>query len=289
MDCAVSGGPDSTALVALARAAGLEVTAHHVHHGLRPEADRDAAAAEGVAETVGAAFVLHRVLVEHGPNLEARARAARRGALPADTMTGHTADDQAETFLIRLLRGAGTDGLSAMRPGPTKPLLELRRHETRALCAAMGLPTIDDAMNDDPRFVRTRIRHEMLPLLEDISIRDPVPILVRSADLLRDDAELLDELSASLDPTDARALSAAPVPLARRAVRRWLTVAGYPPDAATVERVLAVARGETRACEVGGGRRVARSAQRLRLGRPVEHPDSLAPGMSTDERPRREI
>lgn len=268
----------------LARAAGLEVTAHHVHHGLRPQADDDAAIAERLARALGVGFVLHHVEVEPGSNLEARARDARRAVLPAGVMTGHTADDQAETILIRLLRGAGADGLSAMRPGPDKPLLGLRRRETRALCEHLGLRTADDQMNRDPRFVRTRIRHEVLPLLDEVASRDVVPLLVRSADLLRDDADLLDELAGTLDPTDARALATAPAPLARRAIRRWLTIAGYPPDAATVERVVAVARGEVRACEVGGGRRVWRSMQRLHLGTRGDGPDNLERGMSSDQR-----
>ena len=105
----------------------------------------------------------------------------------------------------------------------------------------------------------------LLPLLADIGERDPVPLLERAADLLRDDDRLLDSLAAELDPTDARALAAAPLPLARRAVRRWLLLDGLPPGAADVARVLDVATGRARACEVGGGRRVDRSEQRLRL------------------------
>ena len=81
---------------------------------------------------------------------------------------------------------------------------------------------------------------------------------------------MIDTLAAQLDPTDARALAAAPVALARRAVRRWVT-GSHPPDAATVERVLAVARGEALAAEVGAGRRVERHRQRLTLG-PAEPP-----------------
>jgi tRNA(Ile)-lysidine synthase len=87
--------------------------------------------------------------------------------------------------------------------------------------------------------------------MNDLSQRDIVPLLVRSGDMLRDEHDFLEELAAALDPTDARALAQAPLPLARRAVRAWLSHP-YPPDVATVERVLAVARGEVLACDVGG-------------------------------------
>ena len=174
-----------------------------------------------------------------GPNLEARLRRARYDALPDGVLTGHTADDQAETVLLNLLRGAGLDGLSAMSPGPTKPLLALRRHETVGLCDALGLAVATDPTNADPTFRRNRIRHEALPLLADIAQRDPVDVLARTADVLRHDLDLLDELAAEVDPTDARQLAAAHPALASRAVRRWLAADGYPPDSAAVERVLA--------------------------------------------------
>ena len=103
-----------------------------------------------------------------------------------------------------------------------------------------------------------------MSLLDTVAERDVGPLLARTADLLRDDDDLLDALASDLDPTDADALSAAPPPLARRAVRRWLAVDGYPPDAAGVERVLAVARGESAACEVTGVGRIERRAGHLR-------------------------
>ena len=121
-----------------------------------------------------------------------------------------------------------------------------------------------DETNDDLRFRRNQIRHEVMPALDDIAARDVGALIARQADLLRDDADLLDALSLEIDPTDARALCGAPPPLARRAVRRWLAN-GHPPDAATVDRVLAVARGEAVATETGDGRRVERHQQRLRL------------------------
>ena len=266
--CAVSGGPDSTALLVLAVAAGCDVEAVHVDHGIRTGSDGELAVVERTAAVLGVRARGVRVVVEPGSNLEARARAARYAALPAGVLTGHTADDQAETVLINLLRGAAASGLAGMRPGPTRPLLGLRRADTVEVCRLAGTATADDESNTDPRFVRNRVRHEVLPLLADVAARDLAPVLARQADLLRADDDLLDTLAAALDPTDARQLAAAPPPLARRAVRRWLTgldPAGHPPDLATVERVLAVARGESTACDVAGGHRVARSRQRLSL------------------------
>jgi tRNA(Ile)-lysidine synthase len=271
--CAVSGGPDSLALLVLAAAAGDDVTAVHVDHGLRPGSADEADVVAAAAARFGAGFEAVRVAVEPGANVEARARAARYGALPPGVLTGHTADDQAETVVLNLLRGAGLDGLVAMArahgAGPGRPLLGLRRRETRDLCTSLGLAPVDDPMNADPGRRRNRVRHEVLPLLSDVARRDVVPLLVRLAELLADDAELLDDLASSIDPADARALAAAPKPLARRAIRGWLRSGAdaerHPPDAATVERVLAVGRGDARGTDVGGGRRVARSAGRLRL------------------------
>jgi tRNA(Ile)-lysidine synthase len=261
--CAFSGGADSTALVALAVAAGCHVTAIHVDHGLRADSAAEAAQAQALARVLHADFRLITVEVAAGPNLEARARAARLTALPPGALTGHTADDRAETILINLLRGSGLDGLAAMGPHPTRPLLALRRHETRGLCAELGLTPVTDPSNADPRFVRNRVRGELLPLMADISGRDPVPLVLRTAETAAADLAWLEAAAAEIDPTDARGLAAAPVAVARRAVRRWLSRDGYPPDAATVERVLAVARGDHVGCEITGGLRIRRHEQRL--------------------------
>ena len=261
--CALSGGHDSAALTALAVRRGLDVTAVHVHHGLRHDADDDADAAERIASRLGAGFRCEHLDLTDGPNLEARARDARRSVLGPDALTGHTADDQAETLLLALLRGSGATGLAAMRPGGTHPILALRRSDTVAVCDALALPAVDDPSNRDPRFRRNRVRHEVLPLLDGVAERDVVPLLARSADHLRDDDDLLTAMAGDLDPTDAAALTAAPRPVARRALRAWLTIDGYPPDSAALDRVLAVAAGEREACEIAGGRRVSRSRGRL--------------------------
>lgn len=269
VDCAVSGGADSLALLVLAVASGCPATAIHVDHGLRPGSGAEADVVARVAQALSAGFKAVTADVRPGPNLEARARAARYAVLPEGVLTGHTADDRAETMLLNLIRGAGLDGLAPMRAG-RQPMLRIRRSETRQLCIELGLAPIDDPSNDDPAFRRNRVRHELLPLLDGIAERDVVPILARQAELLADDVELLDALAAGLDPTDARALRSAPVSLARRAIRAWLRSGDerHPPDAATVERVLAVARGDRRATDAGGGRRVSRSQGRLELSEP---------------------
>ena len=274
--CAVSGGADSLALLVLAVAAGCRVTAAHVDHGLRAGSVAEADVVAAAAARLGAGFRRLRVDVSPGANLEARARRPRYRVLPPDVLTGHTADDQAETVLVNLCWGAGLDGLAGMGP-EGHPLLGLRRSETVALCAAEGLTPVDDPSNADPAFRRNRMRHEALPLLADIAQRDVAAVVARQAALLRADADLLDGLAATIDPTDARALAAAPVALARRAVRRWLTTSAasghHPPDAAAVERVLSVARGEVRATEVTGIGRVSRSGGRLAFDASYRHAD----------------
>ncbi len=262
--CAVSGGPDSMALLLLAHAHGLNVNAIHVDHGLRSDSANDVNVIRPITDELNIPLQVHTIALDDGPNVEARARDARYALMPADVMTGHTADDQAETFLINLLRGAASQGLGAMRPGFTRPLLSLRRSETHALCAAVGIVAVDDHTNADPRFLRNRVRAELLPLMADISRRDPTPLLARTADVLRADNDLLDDMARSIDPTDAVALAGAPAPLARRAIRLWLANP-YPPDLATIERVLSVARGDTLACDIGENREIRRSKQRLSL------------------------
>lgn len=262
--CAVSGGADSLALMLLASAHGLRVTAHHVDHGLRPTSSADIEVVRQVAEPLGIPVVLHTLSISDGSNVEARAREARYAALPAGVMTGHTADDQAETVLINVLRGAAASGLSGMRPGVTRPLLALRRSDTETICRHHGIQPVTDETNTDPRYVRNRVRHELLPLMADISNRDPATLLARTADLLRADNDFLDELASHLDPTDAVALSQAPTPLAYRALRQWLSQP-YPPDLATLERILTVVRGEAVACDIGENRQIRRSKQRLTL------------------------
>lgn len=284
VSCAVSGGPDSLALLVLATAAGLEVTAVHVDHGLRPTSADDAAVVAAAAAAAGAGFRAETARVAPGPNLEARARSARYGVLPPGALLGHTADDRAETVLLNLLRGAGLPGTAAMAPEPRRPLLGLRRTDTLEVCRLAGLAPVVDESNTDPAIRRNRVRHEVIPLLTEIFERDVAPLLSRHADLAGEAVEALDAATADLDPTDSAALAAAPPALARWALRRWITEsrgatgAGderHPPDLAAVDRALAVARGEARAADVGCGWRMLRRSGRLRLEPPVTSPPGL--------------
>ena len=264
----VSGGADSLALLALAVAAGCDATAVHVDHGQRPGSAHEADAVRDAARAIGAHFEGHTLDVQAGSNLEARLRAARYVVLGKDAATGHTADDQAETVLINLLRGAGIAGLGAMTPGFRRPILGLRRSDTEAICAQLGWTPFSDPSNTDPSHLRNRVRHELMELLSDLADRDVVPLLVRTAGHARSAAAVLDRLADELDPTDARALSRAPQAVAAVAVQRWIRASSdtnHPIDAAAVARVLAVAAGDAVAAEVVGGLRVARSEQRLRI------------------------
>lgn len=295
---AVSGGADSTALMVLAGEAGLTGTVIHVDHGLRPGSSAEAALVERAAQALGFSFRSEQVVVERGPDLEARARRARYAVLPAGVLTGHTMDDQAETVLLNLLRGAALDGLAGMRTPlggepvrVRRPLLGLRRAETAELCRRRGLDPVADPSNQDRRFRRNRVRAELVPLVSQVAERDIVPVLARQAALLGEDADLLDQMAAGLDPTDVAALRAAPPPLARRSLRAWLRDGPeqHPPSAAELARVMDVVAGRHQACQLAGGRRVDRRRGRLYLhepepaggdGRVPAAPPPAAPGQS---------
>jgi tRNA(Ile)-lysidine synthase len=279
-----SGGADSLALLALTGERDLDVVAVYVDHGLRAGTDLEARVVRDAARAMGAAHRVVRVALDSGPNLEARARDARYAALEAVSselaaqaiLVGHTRDDQAETVLLALLRGSATAGLAGIPPvrgRVLRPLLPVRRADTRELCARLGLTPVVDPMNDDLHHRRVWLRREVIPRLERGARRDLVEVLARQATMLRDDDDLLNALATEHSAEDAKALAALPRALATRVVRQWL---GPPPPAsATVDAVLEVARGERRAVEVPGGRRVERVGARLHL---VDDLDVETPG-----------
>jgi tRNA(Ile)-lysidine synthase len=286
--CAVaacSGGPDSSALLVLAVEAGVDCVAVYVDHGLQPAAAGDAAAVERLAARLGIPATVRHLSVARGPNLEARARAARHRALEgarqevgaSAVLLGHTADDQAETVLLALLRGGALGALAGMparRGWLRRPLLGLRRRDTLEVCARRGIAWRDDPMNADEAFARVWLRRRVLPMLCAAADRDVVPVLARQAELAADDLAVLEalaeeRLAGAGDPPDREVVAAAPVAVARRALRRLL--GDPPPSADELERCLAVARGEARRVELRGGRAMERVGRALRVttGPPV--------------------
>ena len=238
---ALSGGPDSLALTAAA-AAVLPTTALIVDHGLQPGSDAVAAGARDQAMRLGcvSARVLPvRVGDAGGP--EAAARAARYRALEAardgaPVLLGHTLDDQAETVLLGLGRGSGPRSIAGMRPCDApwfRPLLALRRSATLAVCAELGVDAWNDPHNSDPRFTRVRLRHEVLPLLEDVLGGGVAEALARTAAALREDNDALDDLAArhltggaSADGLQVAAVGGLPAALRLRVIRGWLLGGG---------------------------------------------------------------
>jgi tRNA(Ile)-lysidine synthase len=210
---AVSGGPDSVALLhaltCLRDDLALTLAVGHVHHGLRAEADRDAAFVRGLAARLDCPVAVEAVQVPQRPDgsPETAARAARYAALArlaraagaSRIVTAHTADDQAETVLMRLLQGAGPRGLAgipARRGAVVRPLLEVDRAAVLAHLAAHGLPWVQDATNLDTKILRNRIRHELLPLLGAQGWPGFPAALRRTAAASRELSEALDALLA---------------------------------------------------------------------------------------------
>jgi tRNA(Ile)-lysidine synthase len=243
---AVSGGADSVALLtilsALAPAWRLTLHALHVDHGLRPDAARDAEHVRALGARLGVPVDVARVQVGPG-SVEAAARAARYAALEAwaDRLgaariaVGHTADDQAETVLMRVLGGAGLRGLAAIPPVRgriIRPLIEVRRQALREALTAAGLEWVEDPTNRDPKFLRNRIRHELLPVLAASYDADVVPTLSAVARQARETIDALERAAARELERLARiegdaaltlsrsALAALPAPIAAEALRQ---------------------------------------------------------------------
>ncbi len=216
---AVSGGPDSMALLhvlsVLRNKLDFELTAHAVDHGLRPEAREEVALAQQWARQNGLELDVTHLKVAPGGNLQARARAARLACLREQAQrvgagciaVGHHADDRAETVLLRILRGTGPAGLGAMgaRTGDLiRPLLRARRSDVMSHLNRHGIPFSQDPSNDDRRFLRARVRWEVLPLLETMS-----PRIVEHLCGLAQDVEALGLPVASLGREQLRELGKA--------------------------------------------------------------------------------
>lgn len=244
---ALSGGLDSVVLLHLLHALqndlAFSLRAVHVHHGLSPNADRWAETCGRLCDTLGLALALHRVVVDpaDAAGVEAAARRERQRVFAAlDTdflLTAHHRDDQAETFLLQALRGAGPKGLAAMaecrRPAgwravQLRPLLEVARHDLLACAETLGLSWIEDESNGDLRYRRNALRRRILPALAPY-FPGAAATLARAAALQADAAGLLDELAA-LDAAaaidgerlDCARLAALPAARARNLLRYFI-------------------------------------------------------------------
>jgi tRNA(Ile)-lysidine synthase len=177
---AVSGGPDSMALLHVLAKLGRAAHAHGVDHGLRPEAAAELDRAADLAGRLGVPFTRTRLTVAAGGNLQARAREARYEALRAAAQafgaaliaTAHHADDRAETVLLRLLRGAGPAGLAVLPPRAgdrVRPLIHATRADVLAHIERHEVPYSTDPSNVDRRYLRARVRTELMPVLRELS------------------------------------------------------------------------------------------------------------------------
>jgi tRNA(Ile)-lysidine synthase len=270
---ACSGGADSIALAdaAITVAGAAHVVVLTIDHGLGEAAGRAAAAVAAWARGQGAAAIIRRVEVARRGSLEAAARAARYAALDtladelglACVMVGHTARDQAETVMLRLLRGTGPAGLAAIparRARFVRPLLALDRRAIDAHVAARGLPVWNDPMNQDRRHARVRVREEILPALRRENPQLDAA-LVRLASSAAEWLEVIDGLARPFArfPIDCAVLSAQPAAIRKRAVSLALEAAGLDYDTAHLEpidrAITAPARGQI-ALDVRGAKLV---------------------------------
>jgi tRNA(Ile)-lysidine synthase len=284
----VSGGSDSVALLhallELSRTSDFTVAGvAHFNHRLRATAGRDEAFCRNLAHACGIPFMTEGAdVAAHAAaerlSIEDAARRLRydfleraaRASDAARVAVGHTLDDQAETVLLKLMRGAGPGGLGGVYPVKgvvVRPLLDVSRDELRAWLAALGQPWTEDESNADVSNPRNRVRHRVLPELDAASGASTRAAIARSAELARDDAQFLDELAAGRYRSlvtngqdclqlDAAALLAEPPALQRRVLWHAMRARGGGREIGLdhVDLALAVLRGHARAADVPGSR-----------------------------------
>ena len=300
----LSGGSDSVALTLLLRElsehGGFTIAAlAHVNHQLRPEAGRDEQFCREFAARIDVPIHVEAVDVRlyaasQRLSIEDAARRLRYEALRrcavdirADRVAvGHTRDDQAETFLLKLIRGAGTTGLGGVYPqrgDVVRPLLDVSREELRDYLKAAGQSWVDDETNADLKNPRNQIRHRVLPELHKAAGADTTIAIARAAGLARDDSQWLDQLAQGRFSAlsrevphglefDAAALDEEPPPVQRRILLRGLrTVAdGREIGLEHVESALGVAVGLSGGADVPGGRVELRRGKLVLLRKPPE-------------------
>jgi len=295
-----SGGPDSAALLSALAELGeelrLDLRVASVDHGLRQDAALDVALARAQAEAVGVAFTALKVEVEAGPSLQAQARSVRYGALlrlaaelgAQRVAVGHTLDDQAETVLMRLLRGASVAGLSGVQParedGVIRPLIDCSRAEAHAFAAARFAGLAADPSNQNARFLRVRVRHGLLQALreEDPAIDSHLAALADDARQVRAHLDgcataLLSKAASDGGTVSIHVLASADGPTRRAALRAWAAgITGRDPGRSQqleLERLLR-GRGEVM---LGAGFVARVGDGRLRIDA-VSAPDGLPDG-----------
>jgi tRNA(Ile)-lysidine synthase len=310
---AVSGGPDSVALLSvlasLAPVKRLTLSALHINYGLRgEESEEDARFVSRLCAELGVPLTCERIDLSRAPNqrkgmsLQTRAREARYAALQRAAAAvgagkialGHTADDQAETLVMWMLRGSGAAGLAGIRPVRdavyVRPLLDVSRTDVLAYLNAKGVSFRMDSSNAKPLYLRNRIRHQLLPLLKQFNPA-VVDALTRQADILRDDDRCLEQwasewISRHVQRGDDRSLAVPrmavlelPVALQRRVIRRVMQQAAqspYSPTFGSAEAVLEkIVRGRSGSSLALRGASVVREYERVRffpnrtVGRPA--------------------
>jgi tRNA(Ile)-lysidine synthase len=308
---AVSGGADSTALLLAIEELKtrnklyVDVCVAHLDHGLRKSSSKDAKWVKELATRLGFRSVIGRSKVaedaeESSDNLEQAAREARYAFLERTAkkvsanyvLTAHTMDDQAETVLLRLMRGsagAGLGGMESLRPLAknssiklARPILWARRIETEDYCRLRRVDFLTDEMNDDQKFARVKVRKQLLPLMQSFNnrivealsrtaaqLREDGAVLFNNSDALLQQASLSNVENETKPPAlDVKVLSKAPPALRRRALRQWLSEARGGTrrlemvHLSAVEKLLEGTEGG-RVVELPGGGRVSRRQHRL--------------------------
>lgn len=270
---ACSGGADSIALCAFFYAFELDCGIAYVDHAISGATAECEILVKEIAHIYDFPFYTASLRMAESyvlsSNVEAKAREFRYGALEKIRQThsydliatAHHMDDYVETFLINLIRGTGSKGASLQLHNETivRPLINWRKHDLEEVVKKCGLQFFLDPMNEDKRFVRNRIRHEVIPLLSEISRRDVTPLIARAAQHVANDNSFLDSYASAMWPKDQAStsdLKMLDTQLQVHALRVW--IGGYPPTNDEMARILEVVHHERTSVQLSGNRTIWR-------------------------------
>lgn len=249
LNLAVSGGADSVALMCIVYHLGRTASVHHVNHGIRDASNDEAKIVQELAENFQFDFFLYETTIGF-QNMEENARQARQDFLPEDVLTAHSFEDKVETVIMNFMRGATSKGFSPMTD---KPLINITANELDSIVVYYDVSPCVDSTNFTQEHVRNRVRHELIPLMTDISGTNIAKPIIRNSQIALEESEYLDQIASKIDITQCKTAKTENIVILRRATRMWIEEnISHKYSEVNITNLVSVVQGETLGTQIAG-------------------------------------